>query len=490
MAFDAPAPGGRWRLPLAVFELENQRSDHRVAYSLWKVLCLRVDLRVVFAFRRDWDESPNSVDAVCRDVVGNLSPLERMSLAGETVLAFGNRGDGETFPWGYFSNGGCSTPISDVLTRCERQVFGASAMKVVPLALVALTVLWCAPSHATEVTVSLQSGHAGFDGAADVSVSVDSRIAERNLGGTPSLDIWQHGGVAFLRFDLSKIPRTAQIETATLELFAMSCGFSEKEIARRWPVGVYECIQPWVEGTGRPMEEKRDGATLSTSDGSTLWKAGKPTGVAGAPLGSAAVAGAPNWIKWNLKPSIVQQWITHPEKNYGVVIWGKPPGKAVSFASCESSEAGHRPVLRLTLLVPDAEVAAVKATFGSSVPAQGDEKPGPVWLVEGGQYKITKSIIAASSEKYVEDLRKTFNAKDTEGGLEMVRRGQARRLDEGTLLVLAIHDKGILDRVLGSDWYVECRYLVNGKSGGKVYIFGPYFRDDFMEVESTPKLFE
>lgn len=77
MAF--PAPGdGRWRLPIAAFELENQQSDDRVAYSLWKVLCLRVDLRVVFAFRRDWTESIDTVNAVCRDVIGSLSPAERM----------------------------------------------------------------------------------------------------------------------------------------------------------------------------------------------------------------------------------------------------------------------------------------------------------------------------------------------------------------------------------------------------------------------------
>jgi hypothetical protein len=102
MAFAVAVPGGRWRLPLAVFELENQQSDDRVAYSLWKVLCLRADLRVVFAFRRDREESVQMVDAVCRDVVGGFSPEERMSLVGETALVIGNRGEGETFPWGYF----------------------------------------------------------------------------------------------------------------------------------------------------------------------------------------------------------------------------------------------------------------------------------------------------------------------------------------------------------------------------------------------------
>ena len=102
MAFASSPATGRWRLPIAAFELENHRTDDRVGYSLWKVLCLRTDLRVVFAFRRDWEESRRSVDAICRDVVGSLTIPERVAVTGETVLIIGNRGDGETFPWGYF----------------------------------------------------------------------------------------------------------------------------------------------------------------------------------------------------------------------------------------------------------------------------------------------------------------------------------------------------------------------------------------------------
>jgi hypothetical protein len=102
MAFSLPSGSGRWRLPGAAFELENHRSDDRVAYSLWKVLCLRTDLRVVFAFRRDWEESRRTVDAIGRDVIGSLSAAQRVAVAGETALVIGNRGEGETFPWGYF----------------------------------------------------------------------------------------------------------------------------------------------------------------------------------------------------------------------------------------------------------------------------------------------------------------------------------------------------------------------------------------------------
>ena len=102
MAFSAEPGPGRWRFPIAVFELENHRTDDRVAYSLWKVLCVRAPLRVVFAFRRDWEASRRSVNAICEDVIGSLSVTERAALSGETMLVIGNRGDGETFPWGYF----------------------------------------------------------------------------------------------------------------------------------------------------------------------------------------------------------------------------------------------------------------------------------------------------------------------------------------------------------------------------------------------------
>jgi hypothetical protein len=102
MAFPPASEAGRWRLPIAVFEVENHRTDDRVAYSLWKLLCVRAEMRVVFAFRGDWKASIRSVDAVCDDLIGGLSPAERMSLGGETALIIGNRGEGETFPWGYF----------------------------------------------------------------------------------------------------------------------------------------------------------------------------------------------------------------------------------------------------------------------------------------------------------------------------------------------------------------------------------------------------
>jgi hypothetical protein len=105
LAFPETVDGAQspsWPLPLAAFELENHARDNRVAYSLWKVLCLRVDLRVVFAYRPDWERGRQLVRNVAADVVGGMPPEQRTAIGGQTVLAVGNRGEGETFPWGYF----------------------------------------------------------------------------------------------------------------------------------------------------------------------------------------------------------------------------------------------------------------------------------------------------------------------------------------------------------------------------------------------------
>lgn len=101
MAF-AGDSASRWPFPLAAFELENDPTNDRVAYSLWKVLCVRARLRVVFAYRPDWEQGRALVHAVCDDVIGKLPPEARAALAGETVMVVGNRGENETFPWGYF----------------------------------------------------------------------------------------------------------------------------------------------------------------------------------------------------------------------------------------------------------------------------------------------------------------------------------------------------------------------------------------------------
>jgi len=106
MAFPLCLPTGRsdstaaWPFPLAVFELENQRE--RAAYSLWKVICVRAELRVVFAYRNDWQQVQELVQQLKRDVIDGYAISERQTLGDQTLLVTGSRGEGETFPYGYF----------------------------------------------------------------------------------------------------------------------------------------------------------------------------------------------------------------------------------------------------------------------------------------------------------------------------------------------------------------------------------------------------
>jgi hypothetical protein len=99
MAF-AAGPTPLWPFPQAVFELENQYL--RVAYSLWKVMCIRAPLRVVIAYRRDWEETRQLVAKLTEDVIDGIPSDQLGALDGQTIVIVGNRGEGETFPHGYY----------------------------------------------------------------------------------------------------------------------------------------------------------------------------------------------------------------------------------------------------------------------------------------------------------------------------------------------------------------------------------------------------
>lgn len=99
MAF--PPSTARWRFPVAVCELENSASLNQVAYSLWKVLCVRCELRTVFCCQPDAADAPAVVVAL-RDVVDGMPISERVDIGGETLVVVGSRNDSQTFPYGFF----------------------------------------------------------------------------------------------------------------------------------------------------------------------------------------------------------------------------------------------------------------------------------------------------------------------------------------------------------------------------------------------------
>lgn len=92
----------RWRFPVATLELENSRRDDRIAYSLWKVLCVRAELRLVFCYRREPDDGADLLRFLGREVIGAVGVDQRLNLNGETLVVVGSRGEAATFPYGYF----------------------------------------------------------------------------------------------------------------------------------------------------------------------------------------------------------------------------------------------------------------------------------------------------------------------------------------------------------------------------------------------------
>ena len=91
-----------WALPVAVVELENSLKDDRIAYSLWKLLCIRSRLRAVFCYRKEADAAPKLVSGLTERVVGSIAVADRTAVDGETLIVVGYRNKAETFPYGFF----------------------------------------------------------------------------------------------------------------------------------------------------------------------------------------------------------------------------------------------------------------------------------------------------------------------------------------------------------------------------------------------------
>ena len=92
----------RWRFPVAIMELENQGDETYIAYNLWKLLCVRADLRALFCYRRDAEDGPALIRTLAGDVVDTLLTRQRVTPHGETIVVIGSRAETDAFPYGYF----------------------------------------------------------------------------------------------------------------------------------------------------------------------------------------------------------------------------------------------------------------------------------------------------------------------------------------------------------------------------------------------------
>lgn len=92
----------KWRFPVAVIELENSKKNEVVGYSLWKVLCVRASLRIVFCYRRDNQKAESLLHYLSNEVFQSFDIKDRANIEGQTLLVIGSRDDAERFPYGFF----------------------------------------------------------------------------------------------------------------------------------------------------------------------------------------------------------------------------------------------------------------------------------------------------------------------------------------------------------------------------------------------------
>lgn len=100
MAF--PDSDKKWRYPVAIFELENSFDNDQIAYSLWKILCVRTDLRIVFCYRKTATDGSKLVKYLEDDVIHAMGISGRLHLSGDTLIVVGSREDADTFPYKFF----------------------------------------------------------------------------------------------------------------------------------------------------------------------------------------------------------------------------------------------------------------------------------------------------------------------------------------------------------------------------------------------------
>ncbi|MGC8838918.1 MAG: DNRLRE domain-containing protein [Anaerolineae bacterium] len=159
------------------------------------------------------------------------------------------------------------------------------------------------------VVVTFQQGQDGYNGATDTYL--DSWTPSATHGSDTVIrvrgpDVF-HG---LLRFDISNIPPDKPVKAAALSLWLES-----RSGERALPVEVYPLVRPWSEGQ----------ATWTQAAAGQPW--GQPgasaPGVdrAATPVATVSLDAVGGFKTFNVT-DLVQQWVAHPETNFGILLRG------------------------------------------------------------------------------------------------------------------------------------------------------------------------
>ncbi len=215
-------------------------------------------------------------------------------------------------------------------------------------------------SHAQQLFI-FQQGRAGYAGTADNHIL--SNKPGYNAGDEIMLEASGNGGEsdakhALLRFDLSALPVTLRIDSAWVALYLAQ---TRTPLRGEKTLGVYRLSRTWGEGTGddpggfdgRPAQNGEANwqyAQFNTAAWALAGGNGIPQDRAAHPAATQIFSPADlkfDWFAWPLT-AVVQEWIAHPDSNFGVALRETDisiHNGILDFISSEHGDSTLRPAL-------------------------------------------------------------------------------------------------------------------------------------------------
>ena len=291
--------------------------------------------------------APPSISVLPR-TIDLATPLERPQLSGTVAISASDAGllwfATSSAPWLTVSpsQGTGTAPIhftADLTGYPSGQY--AAQIVVVAGAQIRVAEVRVALKPLRARAVMLQQDLDGYRGVSDTYLNAYS--PDRFYGSRAELTARSSGlAVPLIRFDLSQIPQSAQVFTATLELYA-----KEKTVQNTLRLYVHEMLRPWDEAsanwsqaaTGIPWVGP--GASRRCDD------------IACEPRLAIGATDMQRWYAFDVTP-LVRQWVAHPEGNYGLALVGESDANmAVVFYASQTlaTYAGLRP--RLSVVYGD-----------------------------------------------------------------------------------------------------------------------------------------
>lgn len=230
-------------------------------------------------------------------------------------------------------------------------------------------------STSSTVTVTLSP--------ADTTLSVDgnSNYATNSRLIVMTWPAQKVGMAPLLKFDLSQIPSTATIQSATLQMWMIS---DDGNSDQNYTVTLHQVLNR------NPVIARANGKTY---DGSRTWSANAccytNIPMAQSDISPARASTVVNRTKgaktWNAL-DIVRAWHASPTTNYGMLLnadKSKGANRFRDFGSVENANASQRPSLRITYSVPSGATTMAATTSASTTSAttmamrtaEGDAEP-------------------------------------------------------------------------------------------------------------------